>query len=253
MRIAISGSACQGKSTLINDIIKKWPMYKRSEESYRKVIREENIPLNEEVTEEGQWRILNCLIDDIQKTSKDDYILFDRCPLDNLVHSLWANGKDSTKVSDEFIKKCIPLVQETMHAIDIIFFTPITRFSPIPVEARETRNINEEFIKEIDNLFKAIERGYTKTGASPFFPTEDRPPIIEIFGSQEERIAMAELYINSTGDAVVEETSVLDDKNLDLIAKLMGDQKDIQKSELEEEKFRTGIIRAKNLGEDFTG
>jgi len=250
MRIAISGSACQGKSTLIDDIIKRWPMYKRSEESYRKAVKEEAIPLNKDVTEEGQWRILNCLIDDIQKTSKDDYILFDRCPFDNLVYSIWANSKDPNKISDEFIKKCIPLVHETMHSLDIIFFTPITKFSPIPKEARETRNIEEEYIKEIDNIFKAIEHTYTRTGASPFFPDEDRPPIIEIFGTQEERIAMVELYVNDTGDAVVEETSVLDSVNLDIVSKLMGDQKDAQKAEVQEEKFRTGIIRAKTLGEE---
>jgi len=249
MRIAISGSACQGKSTLIDDIIKKWPMYKRSDESYRKIIKDESIPLNKEVTEEGQWRILNCLIDDIQKTTADDYVLFDRCPLDNLVYSLWANGKNTNQISDEFIKKCIPLVKETMHALDIIFFTPITKFSPIPKEARETRNIDEVYIKEIDNLFKAIEHSYTRTGASPFFPDEDRPPIIEVFGTREERIAMIELYVNNTGDAVVEETSVLDSANLDLISKIMGDQKEVQKAEQEEEKFRTGIIRAKNLGD----
>jgi predicted ATPase len=249
MRIVISGSACQGKSTLIDDIIKKWPMYKRSDESYRRIVRDEAIPLNKEVTEAGQWRILNCIIDDIQKTSADDFVLFDRGPLDNLVYSLWANSKDTTQISDEFIKKCIPLIKETMHALDIIFFTPITKFSPIPKEARETRNIEEEYIKEIDNIFKAIERAYTKTGTSPFFPDEDRPPIIEVFGNREERIAMIELYINQEGNAVVEETSVLDDKNLDLIAKLMGDQKDTQKAEQEEEKFRTGIIRAKNLGD----
>jgi AAA domain len=249
MRISISGSACQGKSTLIEDIIKKWPMYKRSEESYRKLIKDESLPLNKEVTEDGQWKILNCLINDIQKTSADDFILFDRGPLDNLVYSLWANSKDPSQISDKFIKKCIPLIKETMHALDIIFFTPITKFSPIPKEAREARELDEEYIREIDNLFKAIERSYTKSGASPFFPDEDRPPIIEIFGSREERIAMVELYVNENGDAVVEETSVLDDKNLDLIAKLMGDQKDTQRAELEEEKFRTSIVRAKTIGE----
>jgi len=248
MRIAISGSACQGKSTLINDIIQKWPMYKRSNESYRKLIKEESIPLNKEVTEEGQLKILNCFLDDIKATSKNDFVLFDRCPLDNLVYSLWANSKNPAVMSDDFIKECIPLVKEAMHSLDIIFFTPITKFSPIPKEVRETRNIEEEYIKEIDNIFKAIEYTYTKTGASPFFPDEDRPPIIEVFGSREERIAMVELYVNELGDAVVEETSVLDDKNLDLMAKLMSDQKDTYAVELEEEKFRTSIIRAKNLG-----
>jgi hypothetical protein len=247
MRIAISGSACQGKSTLIDDMIKTWPMYTRSAESYRKAIQDEGIPLNEKVTKDGQWRILNCLIDDIQKTSKDDNILFDRCALDNIVYSLWSNSKGATDIDDEFIKKCIPLVQETMHSLDIIFFTPITKFSPIPLEARKSRNIDENYIKEIDNIFKAISHGYAKTGASPFFPTEDRPPIIEVFGDREQRIAMMQLYIDTTGDIVSDEKSVLSNDNIDIMEKLLLDQKDSHAAELEEEKFRTNIIRAKNV------
>ena len=43
MRIAISGSACQGKTTFINDFVKTWPKYTRSVESYRNLIKEENI------------------------------------------------------------------------------------------------------------------------------------------------------------------------------------------------------------------
>jgi len=250
MRIAISGSACQGKSTLIDDMIKTWPMYKRSNESYRKLIKDEAIPLNDKVTKDGQWKILNCLIDDIQNTSKGDHVIFDRCPLDNLVYSLWSNSKGESDIDDEFIKKCIPLVQETMHSLDIIYFTPITKFSPIPIEARESRNISEEYIKEIDNIFKAISYSYAKTGASPFFPSEDRPPIIEVFGDREQRIAMMQLYIDNTGDIITDEKSVLSDDNIDLVEKLMRDQKEAQKAEVQEETFRTGIIRAKNLGED---
>jgi AAA domain len=247
MRIAISGSACQGKSTLIDDIIKEWPMYRRSEESYRKLIKEENLPLNDKVTQEGQWKILNCLIDDIQKTSKDDCILFDRCPLDNLVYSLWSNSKGESDIDDDFIKKCIPLVQETMHALDIILFTPITKFSPIPTEAREARNIDENYIKEIDNIFKAITYQYTKTGASPFFPPEDRPPIIEVFGDREQRIAMIQLYLDESGDIITDEKSVLSNENIDLVEKLIRDQKDVQRAEVQEEEFRTTIVRSKNL------
>jgi hypothetical protein len=249
MRIAISGSACQGKSTLIDDIIKKWPMYKRSEESYRKLITEESLLLNDKVTQEGQWKILNCLIDDIQKTSKDDCILFDRCPLDNLVYSLWSNSKGESDIDDDFIKKCIPLVQETMHALDIILFTPITKFSPIPTEAREARNIDENYIKEIDNIFKAIAYQYTKTGASPFFPPEDRPPIIEVFGDREQRIAMIQLYLDESGDIITDEKSVLSNENIDLVEKLIRDQKDVQRAEVQQEEFRTTIIRSKNLPE----
>ena len=107
MRIAICGTACQGKTTLITDIIKEWPMYSKSKESYRTVIAEEKLKINKEVNKDGQRKILNCLIDDLQSTSKDDKILFDRCPLDNLVYSLWSNGKGSSDIDDNFIKECI--------------------------------------------------------------------------------------------------------------------------------------------------
>lgn len=247
MRIAISGSACQGKSTLIDDMIKTWPMYKRSAESYRRIIKEENLPLNEKVTKDGQWRILNCLLDDIRQTTKNDNILFDRCPLDNIVYSLWSNHKKATDIDDDFIKECIPLVQEAMHALDIIFFTPITKYSPIPTKERESRNIDPEYIKEIDNIFKAISYSYAKTGASPFFPKEDRPPVIEVFGDREQRIAMMQLYIDQTGDVVSDEASILSNENIDIMEKLILDQKDAHLNELEEEKFKSSIIKAKHL------
>jgi len=89
MRIAVIGSACQGKTTLINDFLKNWPGYSRSNESYRKLLKEEEVKINKEVNQDGQWKILNCLIDDIQQTEKGDKIIFDRCPLDNLIYSLW--------------------------------------------------------------------------------------------------------------------------------------------------------------------
>lgn len=250
MRIAISGSACQGKSTLIDDMIKTWPMYKRSNESYRSVIKEKNLPLNDKTTKDAQWTILNCLLDDIKATSKNDNIIFDRCPLDNIVYSIWSNSKNATDVDDDFIKECIPLIQESMHALDIIFFTPITKFSPIPKEARESRNIDETYIKEIDNIFKAISYNYTKTGESPFFPKEDRPPIIEVFGGRDERITMIELYVNAQGDAVVDEPSVLSNENIELMESLLNDQRDVQKTEVVEEKFRTDIVRAKTISEN---
>jgi predicted ATPase len=247
MRLAISGSACQGKSTLINDMITAWPMYKRSAESYRDVIKAENIPLNEKVTKDGQWRILNCLLNDIKATSKNDNVIFDRCPLDNLVHSLWANHKGTSDIDDDFIKECIPLVHEAMHSLDIIFFTPITKLSPIQVEERDTRSANKEFISEIDNIFKAISYQYAKTGESPFFPKEDRPPIIEVFGDRDTRIAMIKFYIDQNGEIVSDETSVLSNENIDLMEKLILDQQDAYQAQLEEEKFKSNIIKAKHL------
>jgi len=245
MRIAICGSACQGKSTLVNDILKNWPEYKRSNESYRALLKKEKIKINKEVDKDGQWKILNCLIDDIQHTEKGDKILFDRCPLDNLVYSLWAEDKQSSDIDKEFINKCIPLVKESMKAIDIIFFLPITKVSPVKLEIKETREIDKEFIKEIDNIFKGIEYNLTRHSVCPFMADDDRPPIIEVFGNPEQRIEMIKLYLDERGELIDDNTSVLDPKNIDEMERLLRAQKSALFEEKEEQKIRKKIITGK--------
>ena len=242
MRIAISGSACQGKTTFVNDILKNWPEYKRSNESYRTLLKEEKININKAVDKDGQWKILNCLIDDIQNTEKGDKIIFDRCPLDNIIHSLWAEEKQTSDIDREFIKKCIPLVQESMKAIDIVFFLPITKVAPVKLEIKETREIDKEFINEIDNIFKVIEYNLMKNSVCPFLANDDRPPIIEIFGNQEQRVEMVKLYLNEKGDLIVDETSVLDSENIDEMERLLNVQKSELVEEKEEQKIRKKII-----------
>jgi hypothetical protein len=237
MRIAISGTACQGKTTFINDFIKYWPAYNRSQESYRKVLKDEKLNINKKVDKDGQWKILNCLIDDIQKTEKGDKVLFDRCPLDNLVYSLWSEEKQTSDIDKEFINKCIPLVQESMRAIDIIFFIPITRAAPVKLEIKENREIDKEFIEEVDNIFKAIARNLMSNGVCPFMKEDDRPPMIEVFGNPEQRIEMCKLYIDNQGDLIDEGKSILDSDNLSKMEQLLNMQKGI----LKDEKFEAAI------------
>jgi predicted ATPase len=242
MRIAISGSACQGKSTLVNDFLKNWPNYNRSQESYRNVVKQKNLPLNKEATKESQLEILKCILADLKSTSKNDNVIFDRCCLDNIVYSLWANAKSTSDIDDDFIRECIPLVHESMSYLDIIFFLPITKLSPIVVEEKELRETDQEYIKEIDNIFKSISYGLTQTGKSPFFPEEDRPPIIEIFGSPIERIEMIKLYVAPSGD-LVDEGSVFSSQSLKEMEQLLGVQEVLYKEEKEINKIKEEVTR----------
>ena len=59
MRIAVSGTACQGKTTFIKDFIKEWPMYSTPEKTYRDFISENNLPHSENTNQDAQWSILN--------------------------------------------------------------------------------------------------------------------------------------------------------------------------------------------------
>lgn len=250
MRIAIVGAANQGKTTFINDMIKEWPVYRRSNESYRKAVKELNLKVNRQGTKHSQRIILDCLVDDINQTRKGDHVLFDRCPLDNLVYSLWLHEKNVSDIDTDFIKESIEKVKESLRQIDIIFFIPITKAAPVAMQARDNRDIDKEYIVEIDNIFKAIEYQQQR-GASPFFVKDDAPPIIEIFGSPLERTEMAKLYLNNTGDLVETASSVLTPENLDMMESLMQDQRYAieDESKLKDEKNK--IIGAK-LGDKLT-
>ena len=203
MRIAISGTANQGKSTLVKDFLTEWPNYKTESSAYRKLIKEQKLPHSKLATKDSQWKILNLLVDEMQKYTAKDNVIFDRCTLDNLVYSLWCFDKQSSDIDKEFIDKCIPVVRESLKFLDIVFFLPITKAAPVKIEKNGVREVDETYVKEIDALFKSLNMQYTHNlGKTPFFPADDCPGIIEIFGTPLERIQMIKWYLNADGSLI---------------------------------------------------
>lgn len=203
MRIAISGTGNQGKSTLIKDFLQEWPTYRTESSTYRDKLVAEKLPHSKNATKDTQWKILNHMIDEMQTFKSNDYVIMDRCPIDNLVYSLWCFEKGIGDIDKEFIDKCIPLVCESMKHLDIIFFTPITRAAPVEIEDDGVRETDAIYIKEIDNIFKMIGAQHNQNnGKNPFFPKDDAPGWIEVFGDRQTRIAMIKQYLDVDGDLI---------------------------------------------------
>jgi len=208
MKIAVIGTQCIGKTTYVNDFLKKWPMYSKPEKSYRDVIKEKNLNKNENGDEESQKVILDCLVDQAIESSKKDFVIMDRCVLDNLAYTAWLNADG--KVSDEFFEKTRLIVKETLKFYDILFFLPITKFSNIKIEDDGLRSIDEAYRQEVDALFKVFQISYNKADGR-VFPTEDSPAMIEIYGNPQERITLTEMYIQPNGTPYGEENSLMSD------------------------------------------
>ena len=203
MRIAISGTGNQGKSTLINDFLQEWPNFKTESSTYRAKLVAEKLPHSKDATKDTQWKILNHMIDEMQTLGSEDNIIMDRCPIDNLIYSLWCFEKGVGDIDKEFIDKCIPLVCESMRNLDIIFFIPITKAAPVAIEEDGVRETDEVYIKEIDNIFKMIgAQHHENNGRNPFFPKDDAPGWIEVFGDRQTRVAMIKQYLDADGDLI---------------------------------------------------
>mgnify|MGYP003113828848 CR=1 FL=1 len=244
MRIAISGSANLGKSTLIKDFLEEWPTYGFEVKTYRDILTEEELPHSKETTKKTQKAILNYMTETLEKFDTGDKVIFDRCPLDNLVYSMWAMSQEGNDIDEDFIDECIPLVRDSMKNLDIIFFIPMTKHNP-EIEDDGMRETDELYIKEIDSFFKVIQRHYHEHPQdNPFFPREDSPALIEVFGDRRERIHMIKLYLDKDGDLIGGDgqSDIFNPENLDMMENILKEQ-NLAKEEEEEMKKQIEMFK----------
>jgi|TARA_R110000787_G_scaffold40970_1_gene101342 thymidylate kinase len=251
MRIAICGTANIGKSTLLQDFLQEWDMYGREVKTYRDVLNEKGLPHSKQTTKESQKAILDYMVSTLKEFKKGDKVIFDRCPLDNLVYSMWAMSQEDNDIDEDFIDECIPIVREALTNLDIIFFIPITKQNKIEIKDNGDRETDEQYIKEIDSFFKVLQRHYHENPQdNPFFPRDDSPALIEVFGSKQERMQMIKLYIDAEGDLVGGDSGsdIFNPENLDMMEKLLESQ---NLSKKDEDEFKDQLEKIKNL-EDLT-
>ena len=207
-KIGIIGTQCIGKSTLVDDMLLQWPMFKRPKKTYRDMVKEKGLPINKSGTKAAQEDILNFLIDEAMANYGKKKMVFDRTPLDNLVYSLWLYEKQVSDVDEAFIDKCVPLIRHALKFYSVIFYLPLCAENEVTVSEKEQREIDPVYRGEIGVLFDTLYKVWQK-GGSRFFDADDCPPIIPLYGTPLERIAQIKLYITDAGEFYGEEDSLI--------------------------------------------
>ena len=209
-KIGIIGTQCVGKSTLIQDMKDKWPMFSSPEKSYRDLIKEKNLPINKEGTKASQEAILNFLVDESMANYGKKKIVFDRTPIDNLVYSLWLYEKGTSDIDEAFIDKTVNTFRQSIKFYSVIFYIPFCAENDVMLTSAPNRDIDPVYRSEIGHLFEGIYKAWEKTG-SRFFDTDDCPAFIPLYGNRQERIALMSMYINEKGDFFGESDSLVSD------------------------------------------
>ena len=233
MRIAISGTSNIGKQQFKQSLLKAFPQYKTPDTTYKHVIeaiyQKSKTEERETSGADIQWNILNYMIDEFQKFDRDDKVIFDGCTLDNILYSLYMMEKAPgvSKIDSKFIDNCVPIVQESMKYLDIVFLLPITK-------ADETDRKFSDEDREINNLYGALHKQYLQ-GTSPFLPKDDQPAIIEVFGNDTQRLQIVKLYLDESGDVIHDKSisDLIDPAMMDLVetTEQMVDKEKKEKSE----------------------
>ena len=231
MRIAFDGTCNCGKTTLIEDFIKRWSMYSTPKKRYTDL----EVNLNSEGDEKSQGAIRDFMFEQARSYSIKDHIVHDRSMLSNLAYTmhLFQRGK----ISDEFLAESIDLTRRSMTAYDIIFFIPLTKIHDVELDEKkndrdlEIREPIDKILKTFNYLFNlGVEDHPDYSKKMDLFPSDNSAGIIEIFGDRETRIALISQYINEHGNLFGEgEGFTLFDSNEKVIA---GDKDYISKEDM---------------------
>jgi len=224
MRIAFSGTGNSGKSTLLKSFLYTWNNYSTPEKTYRDVIQEKNLDHSSKTTTKTQKEILNFMVDELQLSDKDSKLAYDRCPLDNIVYSMWCHSKDKKGFTKKFVTTQINIMKESMRHLDVIFLCRFDEKQAIKDDG--FRDTDKTFINEIDNIFYSLYRQYTEyPEADIFFAQGDAPCIIELPNEAQERIDLIAEYVTPEGDMYGDEHSIFNTNNVDQLEDLVIQQK----------------------------
>lgn len=237
MRIAISGTANTGKSTLIQSFLHTWTNYITPDRTYRDVIKEGNLDHSSNTTTDTQTVILDSFLDQQQKRVTDN-IVYDRCTLDALAYTIWCFEKGLEGFDSEYVQKQIAIVKESMRSLDLIFLCKFDEKQAVIDDG--FRDTDIEYIKEIDNIFESLYQQYFQNVHSDvFFPKDDSPAVIKLPDNPQERVDLIAEYVTPEGGMYGEEHSILNPENIGELEQLVMQQKRAQEAdEADKELFK---------------
>jgi predicted ATPase len=244
MRLAISGTACVGKSTLLKAFLQRWPMYGTPLKTYRDVITENDLEHSSKTTEETQLLILDWMMTTQEKFKKEDNIIFDRCSWDNLAYTLVGNAND--KINNEVTAASISLVRESLKNIDIIFW--LRHDEDIAIVDDGLRDVSKDHILEVDDVFAQLYEQYAEDLETDiFYPKEDCPAIIEVYGKTvDDRISFISNFIDDKGELIEPDENFFSEENLQVLEQMLKEQEKAQKGDAAIVKLTNDIKNGKS-------
>ncbi len=151
MKIAVMGPQNTGKSTFIKDFLKNFPNYTTPFETYRDVVRKEDLIINQKSSIESQKSIRNFLFTQI-KTNIEKNIVFDRCVIDNYVYTYVQY--ESGLIPKTFVDESYKMLLDGLEYIDMYIFIPAA--VSVTLVNDELRDTDKNYIDAVNHHFLRV-------------------------------------------------------------------------------------------------
>lgn len=122
MRIAVSGTHCTGKSTLIDEFLRAHPEFTHEPEPYTVMVEDLGEDFAAEPCVEDFYRQLEFNIDRLQHYAPGERVIYERCPLDFLAYIDALDPKKTSILQDQ--------VSDAVQNLDLIVYLPLDDTAP---------------------------------------------------------------------------------------------------------------------------
>ena len=180
MRIAVSGTHCSGKSTLIEVFLAAHADYRHEPEPYE-VLQDLGELFAAEPDADDFYRQLEYSIERLHAYRSGDRVIFERSPLDFVAYLLALDDLNRSTANRILAEQSIDSAREPISLLDVIVFLPIDGGIVVPDE--EDPELRTTMSKRLEQIL--IDDDFD------MFPHK-RPVVVEVSGATSERLKLVE-------------------------------------------------------------
>jgi len=179
VRIAVSGTHCTGKSTLIEEFLQAHPDFVHEPEPYTVLVEEFGEEFSGEPCVEDFYRQLQFNVDRLKQHPREERVIYERCPIDFLAY---IDVLDS-----QAAQASVGLVTEAIRSLDLILYLPIDPTLDVPHD--EYPKLRESVDRRLSAVFHEDEFGIINSCDVA---------VIEATGSTKQRLRILEEALSSS-------------------------------------------------------
>jgi len=188
MRIAVSGTHCCGKSTLIDEFLISHPDFAHEPEPYIALEQDYGEVFAAEPSLDDFYRQLEFNVDRLCRYRPGERVIYERSPVDFLAYMLALKDLHRDEESTRFVERSLGIVTDAIQLLDLIVYLPLDDHKDAGIAMPDSedpvlrRAVNSRlagiFCDDDFNLFAA-----------------HRPMVLEIRGSTPERLRTLEVFL----------------------------------------------------------
>ena len=183
MRIAVTGTHCCGKTTLVDEFLRLHPDFNHEPEPYSVLEEDYGQMFAAEPSPEDFFQQLEFNISRLRYYQAGARVIFERSPIDFLAYMLALYDMRRSEGTRWLIDRSVDMLKDAIQLLDLIVFLPLSEKDGISMSDSE----NPELRSAVDCRLVSILNDHDFN-----LLTTDRPLIVEAMGSTAERMRALE-------------------------------------------------------------